>query len=98
MGAEFAIPGLHGPLPVGTNVGCNPYVLHRSKDMWGDDAEEWNPARWLDEHGQEKLSPKNLTTFGRGSRACIGKDIAWIVVRKTLIEVSWLSLYAAEGC
>ncbi|MCJ1317188.1 hypothetical protein MMC15_002511 [Xylographa vitiligo] len=87
VGAEFAIPGLHGPLPVGTNVGCNPYVLHRSKDMWGDDAEEWNPARWLDEHGQEKLSPKNLTTFGRGSRACIGKDIAWIVVRKTLIEI-----------
>ncbi|MCJ1417648.1 hypothetical protein MMC32_003992 [Xylographa parallela] len=86
-GAEFAIPGLHSPLPVGTNVGCNPYVLHRSKDMWGEDAEKWNPARWLDENGQEKLHPKGLTTFGRGSRACIGKDIAWIVVGQTLIQI-----------
>ncbi|MCJ1376937.1 hypothetical protein MMC17_000027 [Xylographa soralifera] len=86
-GAEFAIPGLHSPLPVGTNVGCNPYVLHRSKSMWGDDAEEWNPARWLDEYGQEKLNPKGLTTFGGGSRACIGKDIAWSVVRKTLTQI-----------
>ncbi|MCJ1281603.1 hypothetical protein MMC26_000923 [Xylographa opegraphella] len=86
-GAEFAIPGLQDPLPVGTNVGCNPYVLHRSKSMWGDDAEEWNPGRWLDEYGQEKLNPRNLTAFGKGSRACIGKDIAWIVIRTTLIHI-----------
>ncbi|MCJ1391583.1 hypothetical protein MMC18_004447 [Xylographa bjoerkii] len=87
QGAELAIPGLSTPLPVGTMVGCNPYVLHRSKEMWGDDAEEWDPARWLDESGQEKLIPKGLTTFGRGARACIGKEIAWVIMGKAVVRI-----------
>ncbi|MCJ1403292.1 hypothetical protein MMC11_006515 [Xylographa trunciseda] len=86
-GAELAIPGLRGPLPIDTMVGCNPYVLHRSKEMWGKDAEEWNPARWLDEFGQEKLIPKGLATFGRGARACVGKEIAWIIMGKAVVQM-----------
>ncbi|KAL0253325.1 hypothetical protein SLS55_010298 [Diplodia seriata] len=33
--------------PGGTVVGVNAYVLHRNKDIFGHDAEDFNPDRWL---------------------------------------------------
>jgi cytochrome P450 len=31
----------------GTVVGVNAWVLHRNQDVFGHDAEIWNPERWL---------------------------------------------------
>lgn len=33
--------------PEGTVLSINPYVLMTSKDLWGPDAERFNPDRWL---------------------------------------------------
>lgn len=33
--------------PEGTTVGINPWVFHRDKDIWGQDADEFKPERWL---------------------------------------------------
>lgn len=99
-GAETAIPNLPTPLPVGTMVGCNLYVLGRSKEVWGDDADEWKPERWMadpeDADGKtEKQMLREYAAFGRGSRACKGKDIAWMIlseavtgVRKCFLEIT----------
>lgn len=35
-------------LPGGTIVGINPWVLHRDKQVFGDDADVFRPERWLD--------------------------------------------------
>lgn len=35
-------------LPPGTQVAVNAWVLHRDKDVFGDDAESFRPERWLD--------------------------------------------------
>lgn len=46
-GAETAILSLPAPLPIGTVVASNTYVIGRSKEIWSDDAEIWKPERWL---------------------------------------------------
>lgn len=33
--------------PEGTVLSVNPYVIMRSKEIWGPDADEFNPDRWL---------------------------------------------------
>ncbi|KAI4125117.1 MAG: hypothetical protein LQ338_004445 [Usnochroma carphineum] len=35
-------------LPPGTIVGSSAYVVHRNQDIYGTDAGEYRPARWLD--------------------------------------------------
>lgn len=87
-GAETAIPGLPAPLPTGTDVQTNPYVLSRSKEIWGEDAEEWKPQRWLVETDAERKElDEKFVTFGKGPRACIGKEMAWIVIAKAVTAI-----------
>lgn len=35
-------------LPGGTIVSMSAPVMHMNKDIWGDDAEEFRPERWID--------------------------------------------------
>lgn len=34
-------------IPGGTIVSVNPWVMHYSKEIWGPDAREFNPDRWM---------------------------------------------------
>lgn len=71
--------------PAGTNVGVNCWVAHRNKDVWGEDAEEFRPERWLDS-SEEKLKAMNAMymPFGLGSRTCIGKNISLLEISKVI--------------
>lgn len=68
----------------GTIVGCNAWVLHRDKKVWGEDAEEFRPERWVDETDGERLKGMNgcMLQFGMGSRTCIGKNISLLEIYK----------------
>jgi cytochrome P450 len=72
-----------------TVVGCSPWVLHKNQDIFGLDAEHFNPDRWLKGDvpamrmcrlgGPNRLCLKSYTerhilTFGQGSRGCIGRS------------------------
>lgn len=35
--------------PEGTVLSINPWSMHHSKEIWGEDAHEFNPDRWFDE-------------------------------------------------
>ncbi|PSN60128.1 cytochrome P450 [Corynespora cassiicola Philippines] len=49
----------------GDIVHCNRYIMHRSPDVWGDDAEVFCPERW------ETARPLwNFVPFGGGPRIC----------------------------
>jgi len=52
-GGESAIPGLIAPLPVGTIVYANTWIIGRSKELWDADAEEWKPERWFADRDQK---------------------------------------------
>ncbi|KAI8058275.1 cytochrome P450 [Syncephalis plumigaleata] len=61
------------------------YVVHRMEHVFGPDVEEFRPNRWLDS------SPEQLTLmhqmffgFSLGSRACIGRTLAWVELRLVL--------------
>ena len=62
------------PVPVGTSLYSSPWALNRSKGIWGPDALEFKPDRFLDpKTGEVDLSggasAHALYTFGRGPRS-----------------------------
>ena len=59
--------------PEGMAVGINPAVLHYQTSVFGPDAVEFNPERWLIEDAG--TMDRYLLTFGGGSRTCIGKNV-----------------------
>lgn len=82
-------PGLqlqdHPAIPPGTVVGINPWVLHRDARIFGKDAEEWNPRRWIDGSPEHiKYMEQHLLSFGAGKRTCLGKNIAMLELTKVV--------------
>ncbi|GAA5969021.1 hypothetical protein JCM21900_006346 [Sporobolomyces salmonicolor] len=69
----------------GTEVGMSPYVFHRRKEAYGDDATSFRPERWLDASEEDKkVLERNLISFGSGSRVCIGKNISLMEITKVV--------------
>ncbi|TLD16085.1 uncharacterized protein PgNI_00529 [Pyricularia grisea] len=71
-------------LPAGTTVGCNPVSLHRNKDMFGSDADLYRPERWLTDNKRAKTMERYNLTWGGGARTCPGKNLAEIILNKTI--------------
>ncbi|KAL9056832.1 MAG: hypothetical protein Q9162_002703 [Coniocarpon cinnabarinum] len=73
-------------IPEGTIVGCNAWVLHRRKEIFGSDVEEFRPERWLESEGADPAKVKdmkaNMFHFGAGSRTCIGRNISLMELYK----------------
>ncbi|KAG9519726.1 cytochrome P450, partial [Aureobasidium melanogenum] len=69
-------------IPQGWKVGMNAAVIGRSKAVYGADADEFRPRRWL-ESGGETLDRYNLV-FGGGTRTCIGKNISLSEIHKVV--------------
>ncbi|KAM5359488.1 hypothetical protein ACJZ2D_014423 [Fusarium nematophilum] len=99
----FALPN-GDYLPQGTIVGMSPYILARNKSVYGDDADEFRPERWLrdEENGEsqegfhKRLLLMNQTdlSFGGGSRICIGKHMGLYQTYKVLATL--VTLYEIE--
>ena len=54
-------------VPAGTKLGINGWVLMHSKEVYGDDVEEFKPERWLDSERRKTLQKLDLS-FGSGAR------------------------------
>jgi cytochrome P450 len=58
-------------VPKGTLVVYTPYAMHRRKDYYGEDADEFRPERW------EALRPGwEYLPFNGGPRICLGQQYA----------------------
>jgi cytochrome P450 len=55
----------------GEQVGFPTYVIHRRKDIWGEDADDFRPDRWIN----KKLGWE-MGAFGGGPRVCLGQQFA----------------------
>jgi cytochrome P450 len=96
-GAETAIPNLPAPLPVGTVVSANPYVLGRATALWGPDADAWKPDRWLGDDGERKRLDDRFVVFGKGARGCVGREIAMMMLTQAVRAVVARWDVRAEG-
>jgi cytochrome P450 len=54
------------------------YLIHRNPKIWGPDALEFKPERWLDEEYISRLPPGSWRPFERGPRNCIGQELAML--------------------
>jgi len=69
-------------IPIGTEVACNPWIIHRDREIYGADADVWRPERWLDEN----LEKYNLG-FGYGSRICLGRELGMLELIQITLTV-----------
>ncbi|KIV90486.1 hypothetical protein PV10_07788 [Exophiala mesophila] len=75
-------------LPHGTVVGVLPPLINRNKAVFGDDVDTFRPERWINADPEHlKTMERFYTTFGHGSRGCIGKNIALLEICKFVPEV-----------
>jgi len=64
----------------GIELSVNPWVIHRSTEFFGPDADLFNPERWL--RSDNQANEKNLIHFGAGYNSCPGRNLAQLEVSK----------------
>jgi len=88
-GAEIDVDGSGRPVACdGLRVYVNQWLIHRNPGVWGPDAHDFRPARWLDAAYVAGLPAGAWRPFERGPRACIGQDLALLEAKVVLAMVS----------
>ncbi|KAF7760629.1 hypothetical protein Agabi119p4_10038 [Agaricus bisporus var. burnettii] len=84
-------------IPSGTILFVGIAGSNRSQAVWGDDAQEWKPERWLGNKGPKEKVPgiySGMMSFLGGQRSCVGyrfADIEMKIILSTLLTKFRLS-------
>ncbi|KAG8715315.1 hypothetical protein FRC09_016709 [Ceratobasidium sp. 395] len=75
----FKAGGQNVYVPKGAQVPISILHMHRRKDLWGPDADEFDPERWLDERMKKYVTPNPFIflPFSAGPRICLGQQFAY---------------------
>ncbi|KAK8087755.1 hypothetical protein PG997_002716 [Apiospora hydei] len=66
--------------PEGTILSVHPWVVHLSKEIWGEDAREFNPDRWMGD--DVARLEKHFIPFSLGYGSCPGQNLGRIELSK----------------
>ncbi|KAL9104330.1 MAG: hypothetical protein Q9163_000721 [Psora crenata] len=82
-------------LPKGSVVMWAPWSMGRSKLIWGHDADDFRPNRWLI-HASKDPAPSMMTktasefpVFNGGPRSCLGKKMAELLAVYVIASLLW---------
>ncbi|KAF7421181.1 hypothetical protein PC9H_011701 [Pleurotus ostreatus] len=66
-------------IPAQTQICYSVFMMHRRKDLWGPDAEEFDPDRFLDDRLKKYLISNSFAflPFNAGPRICLGQQFAY---------------------
>ncbi|KAF8045116.1 hypothetical protein N665_5580s0002 [Sinapis alba] len=81
-------------LPSGHKINANSniiipiYALGRMRSVWGEDAWEFKPERWISETGGLRHEPSSkFLAFNSGPRTCPGKHLAMTAMKTVVVEI-----------
>ncbi|RBR15426.1 hypothetical protein FVER53590_09331 [Fusarium verticillioides] len=77
-------------IPDGTKIGYCAWGIFRREDIWGSDAGEFRPERWLESKG-EKLRERESALeliFSYRRWQCLGRPVALMELNKVYVECS----------
>ena len=70
----------------GEIVSFSPHATQRMPSVWGEDAEEYKPERWLDGKAA-KIDTYVFPAFNAGPRLCLGKNMALLEAKTCLLTL-----------
>ncbi|KAL8831293.1 MAG: hypothetical protein Q9191_000949 [Dirinaria sp. TL-2023a] len=78
-------------LPKGAVVIWVPWAMGRSQHIWGPDANDFRPERWLNTSSEQPItkSASEFPAFNGGARACIGKKLAELLAVYVIAALTW---------
>lgn len=86
------------PIPKGTLVVVSPLAVNCSTNLWGKDAMEFRPERWLTDGISNKNggaeSNYSFLTFLHGPRSCIGQQFA--LAEFACLLAAWCGRFETE--
>ncbi|VVB09937.1 unnamed protein product [Arabis nemorensis] len=81
------LPSGHRVDPSSKIVFCL-YSLGRMKSVWGEDASEFKPERWISESGRLIHVPSfKFLSFNAGPRTCLGKEVAMTQMKTVAVKI-----------
>lgn len=86
-------------IPKGTLIIICPQAINNDPGLWGDDAADFKPSRWINESGQADNkggaeSNYSFLTFLHGPRACVGRGFA--VGEFACLLAAWVLAFETE--
>ncbi|GMG98461.1 hypothetical protein Nepgr_000301 [Nepenthes gracilis] len=72
---------------MGTKVSYHPYAMGRMERIWGPDCLRFKPERWLRDGVFQPENPYKYPVFQAGVRACLGKEIALVIMKTVVISL-----------
>ncbi|KAJ9538804.1 hypothetical protein OSB04_031537 [Centaurea solstitialis] len=74
-------------IPRGTELLIPILAVHHDQTIWGNDANEFNPSRFVDGVVGASKHPVGFIPFGLGVRTCIGQNLAILQAKLTLAMI-----------
>ncbi|KAL4133398.1 hypothetical protein PRIC2_003716 [Phytophthora ramorum] len=83
-------------VPAGSAIGLANYAMARMPQVWGPDAEEFKPERWIDPTTGKLIpvSAYKFASFNAGPRMCLGMNLAMLEMK--LVVAGLLSKFHVE--